>query len=434
MRLTIINQFYVPDLSPTANLAASLAEHRAARGDEVTVVASRGGYVPASRSQAIRDKQANPRVYRVWTPQLGKGSAIRRAIDYATFYVLATWRMLRLPRQDVIISLTTPPYITLAAFLHRLLHPRTRIIQWNMDSFPEGIEYTGALRPNSLPSRIMGRINRFMFRRLDRLVCLDEAMVTLCRKYESADRPLPAVVIPNWEKLSTYPANQTVAPWPAAKQLGLKEFVVLYSGNAGYGHQFDTVLAAADVLRNEPVTFLFVGGGKRWPEIEKQRQSLGLDNVVFHEYVPKEQTASVMSTAACALITLRDDALGINSPSKLHANLAMGLPILYVGPETSNVDAAIQKYRCGFSLRHGDRDGLVQAIRTLLNDPQLREQYRVAARAAFESAYCDERSLAAFDRIIDPTPAANTQPTGAAAAPETNDAPCHTTHAAGDGT
>ena len=32
MRLTLVNQFYAPDISPTAQLAASLAEHRAAQG------------------------------------------------------------------------------------------------------------------------------------------------------------------------------------------------------------------------------------------------------------------------------------------------------------------------------------------------------------------------------------------------------------------
>ena len=31
------------------------------------------------------------------------------------------------------------------------------------------------------------------------------------------------------------------------------------------------------------------------------------------------------------------------SPSKLHANLAAGLPVLYVGPEGSNVDEAIKR-------------------------------------------------------------------------------------------
>ena len=54
MRITIVNLYYPPDVSPTARLAASLAEHRAGLGDEVTVVTSRGRYAggpPAGGSE-----------------------------------------------------------------------------------------------------------------------------------------------------------------------------------------------------------------------------------------------------------------------------------------------------------------------------------------------------------------------------------------------
>src|SRR5208337_2227597 len=101
MRITIINQFYVPDISPTAHLSASLAEGLAANRHAVTVVTGQGGYVQASRVE--RNSGANPHIYRVWTPRLGKKTILKRCIDYASFYLLATWRMLRLPSQDVII-------------------------------------------------------------------------------------------------------------------------------------------------------------------------------------------------------------------------------------------------------------------------------------------------------------------------------------------
>ena len=50
MRITILNQFYPPDLAPTAHLAASLAAHRAAKGDEVTVITGSGSYVDGASS------------------------------------------------------------------------------------------------------------------------------------------------------------------------------------------------------------------------------------------------------------------------------------------------------------------------------------------------------------------------------------------------
>ena len=80
MRITIINQFYAPDISPTAQLATSLAEGLAKRGHEVTIVASRGGYVEVGG--VVKGAAGeNPRVYRVWTPRLGKKSIIKRCLE-----------------------------------------------------------------------------------------------------------------------------------------------------------------------------------------------------------------------------------------------------------------------------------------------------------------------------------------------------------------
>ena len=55
MRLTLVNQFYAPDISPTAQLAASLAEHRADLGDEVTVITGRAGYL-----EGLAPRRARP--------------------------------------------------------------------------------------------------------------------------------------------------------------------------------------------------------------------------------------------------------------------------------------------------------------------------------------------------------------------------------------
>jgi putative colanic acid biosynthesis glycosyltransferase WcaI len=114
--------------------------------------------------------------------------------------------------------------------------------------------------------------------------------------------------------------------------------------------------------------------------------------------VPKEDTASVMAGADAALITLHDDSLGVMSPSKLHANLAAGLPVLYVGPVGSNVDEAIRRFDCGTSLREGDVAGLVAAVRALRGGTA---DLRRRARAAFDQAYCDTATLPAFDALLE---------------------------------
>jgi colanic acid biosynthesis glycosyl transferase WcaI len=398
MRLTLVNQFYAPDISPTAQLAASLAEHRADQDDEVTVITGRAGYLEGlSPTGQLRTGPAL-RVRRVWTPDLGKSSLWRRLLGYVTFLLGATARLLVLPRQDVVIAMTTPPFVVMSAVLHKLVHRRARVVLWSMDCYPDAAERFGELRRGGRLSRLQRRLNRWAFRHIDHVVGLDGAMVELLETQYAAGPPRPRFsVIPNWERLDLFPPVVDVDPWPGYDTLDVGDrTVILYLGNTGVGHRFDTVLDAAEVLRDEAV-FVMVGGGARWADLAGAVEARGLTNVALHSYVAKDLTPAVMAGAHGALITLDDRSLGVMSPSKLHANLAAGLPVLYVGPAGSNVDEAITRFDCGTSLREGDVAGLVAAVRTLRDDTAVGAN----ARKAFDEAYSDVATLPRFDEVID---------------------------------
>ena len=85
------------------------------------------------------------------------------------------------------------------------------------------------------------------------------------------------------------------------------------------------MIEAAEALRNLPIAFMFVGGGSQAAAILAAKRERGLQNVRVTGYVAAERLRSLMAAADCALITMRDEMLGVMSPSKLHANLAMGL-------------------------------------------------------------------------------------------------------------
>lgn len=395
MRLCLLNQFYAPDVAPTAQLATSLLEHRAGLGDECIVVCGSGGYADALDRRAPR---VGVRVRRVWSPDLRRGSAAKRIFDYAMYFVAALWSVLRLPKQDVIVAMTTPPFVYLLALAHKFRRRDTRVILWSMDVYPEVAERLRAVGQGGPVSRLLRAVNRWALPKLDNVVVLDGAMADLL---VAAGAPADRVhVVPNWERADLYLADGETSVWDGYSDLGLADrFVVLYLGNVGLGHRFDTVLGAARSLVDDDIAFLFVGGGPRWDELRASAQ--GLPNVVMHGYVDKDVTPAVLRGAHTALICLDDAALGVMSPSKLHGSLGMGLPITYVGPARSNVDEAIERFGCGASVRHGDVDGLVAAIRAWRDDPARREAAARAARKAFEEAYCDAATLPQWDALLD---------------------------------
>jgi glycosyltransferase involved in cell wall biosynthesis len=333
---------------------------------------------------------------------LGKGSKVARILDYAAFYLLATLRMILLPRQDVIISLTTPPFIAWTAVFHKWIHPSTQLVLWNMDCYPEIAEQTGVIKQGGLISRALRGLNRRLFKKLDHVVCLDQAMLEILRTHYAHTVKCPTFhVIPNWEPIDQFPSRFEPKQWDDAPLIDTEEpFIILYLGNAGFGHRFETILDAAKILTDEPFLFLFVGGGEKWPWLADAVTARALENVILRPYVPKETTPSVLALADCALITMRERALGLISPSKLHANLGMGLPVLYIGPEKSNVDEAIQKFGFGLSLRHGDVSRVVAFLRSLREDPQKHKDLKKKARQAFETTYSDAECLPLFDALL----------------------------------
>jgi glycosyltransferase involved in cell wall biosynthesis len=299
--------------------------------------------------------------------------------------------------------MTTPPFIAWAAVVYKRLRPSTRLILWVMDVYPEALERLGALREAGLTARALRRLHAAMLTSIDHIICLDDAMrKLLLEHYPGPLHHRPVTVIPNFEEAAGFPPFRPAPNWTPEELRGRGEpFVILYLGNAGLGHRFETIVDAADRLKDENVLFLFVGGGERWDWIQRASGERRMGNLLLMHYVPKEMTPGVMATADMGLIALADQALGVMSPSKLHAYLAMGLPVIYVGPEGSNVDEAIKRFGCGLSLRNGDTDGLVEQVVRLIREPDLRNGLAGRARQAFEDAYSDRVVLAKHDEVIE---------------------------------
>src|SRR5262249_23069874 len=143
---------------------------------DVTVICGTGAYV-GTRRAAHASTASGPRLVRLWTPGLGKATTPRRLADYLTFLAGATIRLATLPRQDVVIAMTSPPFAHVAAVVHRLLHPRTKIVFWCHDVFPDAAEQYGTIRRHGAVSRSLRRLQRWLFARTDHVVALDDAML-----------------------------------------------------------------------------------------------------------------------------------------------------------------------------------------------------------------------------------------------------------------
>lgn len=394
MRLTILNQFYLPDISPTAQLAGSLAEHRAELGDHVTIICSPNSYTSLQKAEYQHPCRVNVR--RIVSLPWNTSSSAGRLLGYLWFLIAAITQMIILRKQDVVIAMTTPPYIVLAAMIHKFIHRKTKVILWIMDCYPEVAQMAGVISKGSWLSRILEAINKVVMSHADCIICLDRSMKKLIEtNYRKGNPDSKVVVIANWERFDDYakPPKQT----EKLRKVYPNKAIGLYLGNAGVGHEFETLIAVIEQCKNQPIQFIFIGGGSRWQQLTDAKQQRALVNLTLLGYMPKSDMPAVMAEADFAIITLREQAVGLISPSKLHGYLAMGLPILYIGPTGSNVDDAIEKYGVGYSLRNGNVEGGIDAIRMFVTDPA---NMKSICRTAFETEFCDHVGLAKFDEVL----------------------------------
>lgn len=364
MRVLILNQAFYPDVVATAQHASDLGAALAEMGDAVTVVTSRRGYDDPLRRFSAREEWLGVRIFRVLGTSFGKGARWRRAADFATFLIACIWRLLWIPRQDVVVALTSPPLISFIAALLVPLKAR-KLVFWSMDLNPDEAIAAGWLRPNSVFARTFSWMLRYSLRRARAVVALDHFMAE--RIEAKGIDASKIVVLPPWSHDNDVAFTAVGREHFRSEHALEGRFVVMYSGNHSPCHPLQTLIGAAIELRNERgICFCFVGGGSEMESVKNISLTRGLTNVICLPYQPREHLAASLSSADLQVVVMGNEFVGIVHPCKIYNVLLSGSPVLYIGPSISHVTELMEQFQNEVrhhSCRHGDVTAVVNAIK-----------------------------------------------------------------------
>lgn len=385
VRLLFINRYFYPDISATAQLLTELAEDLAAQGDTMTIITGTMAYAGDKSVLPAQEFYKGIRIVRVGSTCFGRTRTLGRLVDCVSFWISAFVVAIRTKHQDCLIVLSDPPLLSVLAAVVRAVK-RVKTVCWLQDVFPEIAVRAGVL-PEGFLARWIRRLGRWSLWQMDQVIVIGGCME---RFLLSQGLPARLVIrIPNWAD------GRLIQPLPKENNAfflkhGLQDrFVVMYSGNHGMVHEFETLVALIRKTQSTPrICFCFVGEGAWKPRLVDISQAEGWPHVVFLPYQPKDQLECSLSAAEMHLVSLRAEMEGLCVPSKLYGVLAAGRPVLFVGPAESEVARVIREAGCGASVMPGDTAAAVEALLTLYRDKALRERQGKAARDYFER-YCD---------------------------------------------
>ncbi|MEI6239050.1 MAG: glycosyltransferase family 4 protein [Planctomycetia bacterium] len=359
--LLVICQVYDPDPAAVGQQVTDVAREMASRGWRVVVYTSARGYEDPSIRYPRHEERDGVIIRRLPLSSFGKQSLGVRLLAHTLFMAQAVFFGLCTRGLAAVLVSTSPPFAGFGGALVSAVR-RVPFTWWVMDVNPDQITVTGRLCDRSIFVRLFQWMNRFTLARAAAVITLDRFMAE--RVHGQAEDPITVEVVPPWAKTN-------VGRVPPEDAIGFRRahglenaFVVMYSGNHAIQHPLTTLLDAARRLEHDPrFMFVFIGGGAGKAEVEG-RIAAGARNLRSLPFQPLDTLRSSLGAADVHAVSMGDEVVGIVHPCKIYGAMAVGRPILFLGPERSHGGEIVRGHAVGWNIPHGDVDGAVHALLT----------------------------------------------------------------------
>ena len=391
-----LGQFFYPDHNSSATLPFDTARYLASQGYTVDALV---GYPKeySDGSAPLRENVEGVGIRRVRYLQLKRSGKLGRLINYfsLTFRMLLHTRVLKNYRCVFVYS--NPPVLPVVPLLAKRLWG-TKFVFVAYDIYPEVAYTSGALHADGAISRVMNHINRALYRGADCVVALTDEM----RAFLLAHRPgLTAdrvVTIANWAH------EKTACPDAEAyAQFGYegRPFVVSYFGNMGIAQDVETMLSAAELLKDDDrIRFLIVGHGSKTEDVRRRIAERGLENVQLLDFLTGLAFERAVAVSSCCIVSLEKGLMGTCAPSKYYSYLQGGKPVLAVVEQGSYLAGEVEREQIGRAVDIGDSSALRDAIIDLAEHPERCTESGRRAKSLYDERYAYEVAMEKYHVLV----------------------------------
>lgn len=400
MKILFISQYFFPEQVSNN----SISEHLADSGNDIIVYTAVPNY-PSGRffdGYSNRSKReelwGKVHIWRTWTVPRGKG-ALQLLVNYVVFPVAASIKVLfAKTRPDVVfVSQLSPVFMVLPGIVQKW-KTGSGLVYWVQDIWPESATYTLGLR-NRLVVGLLNAICGWLYRRADIVMVQSAAFHDMIARFGVPSERIR--VLPNTAPAYYRPLTPAEAPDYAA-MIPQDGFRLMFAGNIGESQDFDTLVAAAALLRERrDLHWVIVGSGRDGERVRRLVAENSLeDRFHFLGRHPEEEMPKFFAHADAMLVSLKDIPIfSLTVPYKTQCYMACGKPIM----ASLNGEGAriVTESGAGIAVPASQPQALAAAIAEMMDaGPAQQQSYAANSRRYFEANYSADKVYGTLEKAL----------------------------------
>ncbi len=372
--ILFLTHYFPPEVNAPASRTYEHAKRWVRKGVRVTVITNNpnhpsGKLYPGYKNRLFFCEQLDGiSVVRVKTYLTPNAGFWRRTVNHLCFASMAIAASFRIKGIDTVIATSPQFFCGLAGCLVSEIKKRPFILEVR-DLWPDALIALEVISSKML-IWILRRLEYWMYHSAAAVVTTSLSQKELI--VQAGLIPQKVFVIPNSVDLELFDSEKS-----SVKKGGTfpGRFLVSYIGTFGRAHGLEVVLAAAQLLEDQPdIHLILVGDGEERETIVRKARQLQLDNLTILPLQPKERVVDFISMSDIGIVPMRNISLFQTMISaKIFEYAALKKPIILATGQGEGANI-VKKHNCGLVIEPENSIGLKEAIQQLYNDKDLRDR------------------------------------------------------------
>lgn len=396
--ILILYHFSYPDGNVSAKHFFDIATFLSERQWAVEVLTSNRSRAGNSSFKS-QDQIRGVKITRSWRPNLNQEINIFRIIN--SVFLILKWSIdlsFRSKLPEHIILGSDPVFLFLIAPIIKMKSPKSRIYYWCLDLYPDAIFADGILAEKSYLGKFMVWLKRFSLKRIDKIITLGECMEQRLTKYTNETEKFERIFPWAFLEPEICPEKELST---ISQEFSDKPVKLLYSGSVGRAHSLSGLKKMLLNGNLQDLISMRFAVPQKSVSILEESGLLNFCDVELLDYVPSEKLIQRFVSPDLHVILLKDRWNGIVLPSKLFASLAVGQPVLFIGPKRSHAALIIEQSGLGWVIDN-TTDNMVfnDVLNTVKNEDELKEM-RLRCFNTYRNHYSSEKMLTKWLNVLE---------------------------------